>query len=144
MRGVWRGPAIRYDGPPIRKKNVSLGGPTFYRCIDVITLPLLHLLVRVRLLWFVCARTRRFSQNSTVFAELDGSRSKNSTVFAEFDRSRSKNSTVFAEFDRSRSKNLKVFAGLDIIMLVVQLIHSAHSIVIQSISVKNILNHSTH
>ena len=30
-----------------------------------------------------------------------------------------KNSTVFAELDRSRSKNWTVFTGLDIIMLVV-------------------------
>ena len=91
------GPAIRHEGSPIRKKNVSLGGPTFYRYTDVITLPLLHLLLRVRLLWFVSAKTRRFSQNSAVFEELDRYCNKNSMVFAEFDRSRSKNSTVFAE-----------------------------------------------
>ena len=94
------------------KEKCEFGGPTFDRCTDVITLPLLHLLLRVRLLWFVCARTRRFSQNSTVFAELDRSRNKNSMVFAELDRSRSKNSTVFTELDG-------FFAGFDIIMLVV-------------------------
>ena len=109
------------EGPPIRKKNVMLGGPTFYRCTDVITLPLLHLLLRVRLLWVVCAKTRRYSQNSTVLNSID-----------------------LAAITRRLSQNLMVFAGLDIIMLVVQLIHSAHSIVIKLISVKNILNHSTH
>ena len=27
---------IRQEGSPIRKKNVSVGGPTCYRCTDVI------------------------------------------------------------------------------------------------------------
>ena len=82
IRGGLGSPVIRHEGSPIKKQNVSLGGPTFHH---VITLPLLHLLLRVRLLWFVGAKTRRFSQTSTVFAELDRSRSKNSTVFAELD-----------------------------------------------------------
>ena len=64
-----------------KKEKCKLGGPTFYRCFDVITLPLLHLLLHVRL----------FSGLSrTVFAELDQSRSKNSF---------SQNSTVFAGLD---------------------------------------------
>ena len=115
------GPVIRHEGSPIRKKIVSLGVPRFIFFPDVITLPLWHLLLRVRLLWFVCAKTRRFSQTSTVFAELDRSRSKNSTVFAELDG-----------FCRIKHN----YIG--------SLIHSAHCIVIQLISVRNILNHSTH
>ena len=112
MRGVWWS-CHKARGISHKKEKCKLGGPTLYRCTDVITHPLLHLFLRVRLLWFVCARTRRFSQNSTVFAELDRSRNKNSMeLFAELDRSRSKNSTVFAELET-------VFAGLDIIMLVV-------------------------
>ena len=75
MTGVW-GIQVPHKarGTPHKKEKFKLGGPTFHRSTDVISLPLLHLLLRVRLLWFVCARTRRFWQNSTVFAELDGFR----------------------------------------------------------------------
>ena len=45
-------------------------------------------------------RSRRVLQNSTVLAELDGSRRQNSTVLAELDCSRRQNSTVLAELDR--------------------------------------------
>ena len=34
---------IKHEGPTIRKKNLSLGGPTFYCCTDVVTLLLLPL-----------------------------------------------------------------------------------------------------
>ena len=115
MRGVWgvQDPH-KARGTFHMKEKCKLGGLTFYRFTYVITLPLLHLLLRVRLLWFVCARTRRFWQNSIDLVP------------------------------RTRRFWQNKIAGFDIILLVVYLIHSAHSIIIRLSFVKNILNHSTH
>ena len=105
--GVWEveDPPIRHEGPPIRKENVSLGGPTFYRCTDVITLPLLHLLQRVRLLWFVCARTRRFRQNSIDLTTRTRRFSQNSIDLATRTRRLSQNSMHLATRTRRLSQN---------------------------------------
>ena len=65
--GSWS--PIRHEGPPHKKDKCKLGGPTFHRCIDVITLPPLHLLLRVRLLWFVCCCVLGYSGSSVAACE---------------------------------------------------------------------------
>ena len=123
MRGVW-GSCHKARGASYKKEKCKLGGPTFFRCTNVITLPLLQLLLRVRLLWFVCAKTRWFSQNSTVFAEFDRSRNKNSMVFAELYRFCSKNSTAFAELDGFCGHTLgRTSLGLPFVFLYCNICH---------------------
>ena len=77
-----------------------------------ITLPLLHLLLRVRLLWFVCARNRRFSQNPTVFAELDGFR-RTRSIFNNNNNNKITSSAPKSELDQWRNKT----KGLGILVI---------------------------